>query len=123
MPATKLGTSGATFGAGEETGVIVKTINRTPLVEVNELANHEGDIIDAAFFRPRADISIQGNKNADSGLGAVAVAGTLTLAGNALPAFGVAGGKIGVISVPTVGNSEGWQDMTINARQYPGIAA
>lgn len=122
MPATKAGTSGADFALQEETGMLVKTISRTPQVEFSPLANASGDVVDNAMFKPTAPFSYSGTRTGNTGLGAAEVAGTLTSA-NALPASGVTAGKKCIQSVPTTANSEAWWDFAINGVEYPSIAA
>lgn len=122
MPATIAGTSGGSFGGEEEIGMLMRSIQRTPMVDVNELADADGDIVDAAFFKPRADLAISGVRTGNTGLGAAEVAGTIALT-NTLPDSGVTGGQTRVLSVPSTLNAEAWQDYAINARQYPSITA
>jgi len=121
MPASILGTSGATFGLQEESGGLVRTVSRTPQVDTAELADGDGDIVDVALFKPRADFSVTVVKTSATGVGAPVVGASLTLV-NALPDFGVTPGKKAILSVPTTGQAEDWLSHTINGREYPSIA-
>jgi hypothetical protein len=123
MAATIVSSSAAAavvFGATAETGIIVNSFSRQTSREKAEVMDNDGDVVAVSYYKPTASISISGTLNGTTGIAAAAPGVALTLA-SSTSGNGVSGGKVVVDSVSLTKSAEGFQELSVEATQYPDL--
>jgi hypothetical protein len=123
MAATIVSSSAAAsvvFGATAETGIIVNSYSRAVNREKTEVMDNDGDVIAVAYSKPTASISIAGTLNGTTGVAAAAPGVVLTL-NSTTSGSGITGGKVIVDSVTVNQTAEGFQELAVEATQYPDL--
>jgi hypothetical protein len=123
MAATIVSSSAATsvvFGATAETGIIINSYSRAVSREKAEVLDNEGDVIAVSYYKPTASISIAGTLNGSTGVAAAAPGVALTIA-STTSGSGITGGKVVVDSVTLNQTSEGFNEFSVEATQYPDL--
>ena len=112
-------TSGVTFGLSSETGILVQSFSLTANAEKTEVKNHVGDVALVAYHNNKMTGSVAGTVAGDSGVGAAAVAASLTLAN-----LETLGGMTGTAYVDSVGLTKGadkFADLNVVFTIYPAL--
>ena len=123
MAATIVSSSAATsvvFGATAETGIIINSYSRAVSREKAEVMDNDGDVVAVSYYKPTASISIAGTLNGTTGVAAAAPGVALTLA-STTSGSGITGGKVVVDSVTLNQTSEGFNEFSVEATQYPDL--
>lgn len=123
MAATIVSSSAATavvFGATAETGIIINSYSRAVSREKAEVMDNDGDVVAVSYYKPTASISIAGTLNGSTGVAAAAPGVALTLA-STTSGSGITGGKVVVDSVTLEQTSEGFNEFSVEATQYPDL--
>jgi hypothetical protein len=123
MAATIVSSSAATsvvFGATAETGIIINSFSRAVSREKAEVMDNDGDVVAVSYYKPTASISISGTLNGSTGVAAAAPGVALTLA-STTSGSGITGGKVVVDSVTLNQTSEGFNEFSVEATQYPDL--
>ena len=123
MAATIVSSSAATavvFGATAETGIIINSYSRAVSREKAEVMDNDGDVIAVSYYKPTASISIAGTLNGSTGVAAAAPGVALTIA-STTSGSGITGGKVVVDSVTLEQTSEGFNEFSVEATQYPEL--
>ena len=123
MAATIVSSSAATavvFGATAETGIIINSYSRAVSREKAEVMDNDGDVVAVSYYKPTASISIAGTLNGSTGVAAAAPGVALTLA-STTSGSGITGGKVVVDSVTLEQTSEGFNEFSVEATQYPEL--
>lgn len=123
MAATIVSSSAAAsvvFGATAETGIIVNSYSRAVNREKTEVMDNDGDVVAVAYSKPTASISIAGTLNGTTGVAAAAPGVVLTL-NSTTSGSGITGGKVIVDSVTVNQTAEGFQELAVEATQYPDL--
>lgn len=123
MAATIVSSSAAAsvvFGATAETGIIVNSYSRAVNREKTEVMDNDGDVVAVAYSKPTASISISGTLNGTTGVAAAAPGVVLTL-NSTTSGSGITGGKVIVDSVTVNQTAEGFQELAVEATQYPDL--
>lgn len=123
MAATIVSSSAATsvvFGATAETGIIINSYSRAVSREKAEVMDNDGDVVAVSYYKPTASISIAGTLNGSTGVAAAAPGVALTLA-STTSGSGITGGKVIVDSVTLNQTSEGFNEFSVEATQYPDL--
>lgn len=123
MAATIVSSSAATavvFGATAETGIIINSYSRAVSREKAEVMDNDGDVIAVSYYKPTASISIAGTLNGSTGVAAAAPGVALTIA-STTSGSGITGGKVVVDSVTLEQTSEGFNEFSVEATQYPDL--
>lgn len=122
MPATIIGTSGATWGLTAETGVLIQRQNAKTSREKNQVRNHEGEVTLVSYYNPIQTYSMEGVTTGSTGIVAAVPGVALTLA-NTFPNNGVNAGLIYTDDVDVAKINTDFQKITVNATRYPLITA
>jgi hypothetical protein len=123
MAATIVSSSAATsvvFGATAETGIIINSFSRAVSREKAEVMDNDGDVVAVSYYKPTATISISGTLNGSTGVAAAAPGVALTIA-STTSGSGITGGKVVVDSVTLEQTSEGFNEFSVEATQYPDL--
>jgi hypothetical protein len=123
MAATIVSSSAATsvvFGATAETGIIINSFSRAVSREKAEVMDNDGDVVAVSYYKPTASISISGTLNGSTGVAAAAPGVALTIA-STTSGSGITGGKVVVDSVTLEQTSEGFNEFSVEATQYPDL--
>ena len=123
MAATIVSSSAATavvFGATAETGIIINSYSRAVSREKAEVMDNDGDVVAVSYYKPTASISIAGTLNGSTGVAAAAPGVALTIA-STTSGSGITGGKVVVDSVTLEQTSEGFNEFSVEATQYPEL--
>lgn len=123
MAATIVSSSAATavvFGATAETGIIINSYSRSVTREKAEITDNDGDVVAVSYYKPTAAISIAGTLNGTTGVAAAAPGVALTI-NSTISGSGITGGKVIVDSVTVNQTSEAFQDIAVEATQYPDL--
>ena len=123
MAATIVSSSAATavvFGATAETGIIINSYSRAVSREKAEVMDNDGDVVAVSYYKPTASISIAGTLNGSTGVAAAAPGVALTIA-STTSGSGITGGKVVVDSVTLEQTSEGFNEFSVEATQYPDL--
>lgn len=107
------------FGCTAETGIIINSFTRTTTREKAELANDQGDVVAVAYYKPMANVTIEGFANGlTTGIGLAAPGVVLTI-NNTTSANGISTGKVIVDSTTRTQTSEAFASFSVEATQYP----
>jgi len=107
------------FGCTAETGIIINSFTRTTTREKAELANDQGDVVAVAYYKPMANVTIEGFANGlTTGIGLAAPGVVLTI-NNTTSANGITAGKVIVDSTTRTQTSEAFASFSVEATQYP----
>jgi hypothetical protein len=107
------------FGCTAETGIIINSFTRTTTREKAELANDQGDVVAVAYYKPMANVTIEGFANGlTTGIGLAAPGVVLTI-NNTTSANGITTGKVIVDSTTRTQTSEAFASFSVEATQYP----
>lgn len=123
MAATTLTSSGAAnvvFGCTAETGIVINSYSRAVSREKAEIMDNDGDVVAVSYYKPTASISIAGTLNGTSGVAAAAPGVALTIA-STISGSGLTGGKVVVDSATLNQTSEGFNEFSVEATQYPDL--
>lgn len=124
MAATTLTSSGAAnvvFGCTAETGIVINSYSRAVNREKAEIMDNDGDVVAVSYYKPTASISIEGTLNGTTGVAAAAPGVALTIASTISGGGITGGGKVIVDSVTLNQTSEGFQELSVEATQYPDL--
>jgi len=122
MPATIIGTAGATWGLTAETGVLIQRSSAKTSREKNPVRNHEGEVSLVSYYNPVQTMSMEGVTIAATGLVAAVPGVALTVA-QTFPNNGVNAGLIYTDDVEVSKVNTDFQKITLNASRYPLITA
>ena len=122
MPATIIGTSGATWGLTAETGVLIQRQNAKTSREKNQVRNHEGEFTLVSFYNPTQTYAMEGVTTAATGIVAAVPGVSLTIA-TTYPNNGVNAGLIFTDDVDIQKLNTDFQKITVNATRYPLITS
>lgn len=122
MPATIIGTSGATWGLTAETGVLIQRQNAKTSREKNQVRNHEGEVTLVSFYNATQTYSMEGVTTGSTGIVAAEPGVALTLA-NTFPDNGVTAGLVFTDDVDVAKINTDFQKITVNATRYPLITS
>jgi hypothetical protein len=107
------------FGCTAETGIIINSFTRTTTREKAELANDQGDVVAVAYYKPMANVTIEGFANGlTTGVGLAAPGVVLTI-NNTTSANGINTSKVIVDSTTRTQTSEAFASFSVEATQYP----
>lgn len=123
MAATTITSSSAAsvvFGCSAETGLAIQSFSRQVSREKSEVTDNDGDVIAVSYYKPTASISISGILNGSTGVAAAAPGVVLTI-NSTTSGSGITGGKVIVDSVTLNQTSEGFQELAVEATQYPEL--
>lgn len=123
MAATIVSSSAAAsvvFGATAETGIIINSYSRVVSRQKAEVTDNDGDVVAVSYYKPMAAISISGTLNGSTGVAAAAPGVVLTL-NSTTSGSGITGGKVIVDSVTLNQTSEGFNEFSVEATQYPDL--
>jgi hypothetical protein len=120
MPATIIGTAGATWGLSAETGVLIQRQNAKTSREKNLVRNHSGEVTLVSFYNPTQEFSMEGVTTGSAGLAAAVPGIALTLA-NSFPNNGVDSGSIYTGDVDVAKVNTDFQKITVSATRWPLI--
>jgi 1-deoxy-D-xylulose 5-phosphate reductoisomerase len=119
--ATLIGsTSGVTFGATNETGILLNSFNLSASSDKVEIKNASGDVALVAYSNQKVTGSVVGTIAGTSGVAAASVGVALTLA-NMESVGGVTTGTVCVDSVATAKAQGAFKTITVNFTRYPQI--
>ena len=119
--ATLIGTTtGVTFSATNETGILLDSFNLSASSDKVEVKNAAGDVQLVAFSNQKVTGSVSGTIAGTSGVAAAAVGVAITLA-NMQSIGGITTGTTVVDSVATSKAVGTFQKQTVNFTRYPGI--
>lgn len=122
MPATIIGTAGATWGLTAETGVLIQRQNAKTAREKNQVRNHEGEVTLVSYYNPTQTYSMEGVTTGATGIVAAVPGVALTIA-NTYPDNGVDAGLIFTDDVDVAKLNTDFQKITVNATRYPLITS
>jgi hypothetical protein len=116
---TSSSSAAVVFGCTAETGIIINSFTRTTTREKAELANDQGDVVAVAYYKPMANVTIEGFANGlTTGIGLAAPGVVLTI-NNTTSANGITTGKVIVDSTTRTQTSEAFASFSVEATQYP----
>ena len=119
--ATIIGTtSGVTFGATNENGILLSSFNLSASSDKVEVKNAAGDIALVAYSNQKVTGSVAGTIAGTTGVAAASVGVALTLA-NMESIGGITTGTVCVDSVATAKAQGAFKTITVNFTRYPGI--
>ena len=119
--ATLIGTTtGVTFSATNETGILLDSFNLNASSDKLEVKNAAGDVALVAFSNQKVTGSVGGTIAGTSGVAAASVGVAITLA-NMQSLGGVTTGTVVVDSVATTKTVGQFQKLTVNFSRYPQI--
>jgi len=116
---TSSSSAAVVFGCTAETGIIINSFTRATTREKAELANDQGDVVAVAYYKPMANVTIEGFANGlTTGIGLAAPGVVLTI-NNTTSANGITTGKVIVDSTTRTQTSEAFASFSVEATQYP----
>jgi len=119
--ATLLGsTTGVSFGATSESGILLNTVSINAQSDKSEVRNASGDVALVAYYNTRAEVSISGTIAGTTGVAAAAVGAALTLA-NIESVGGVTTGTVCVHAVSLSKGPTKFKEINISATRYPAL--
>lgn len=119
--ATLIGvTSGVSFGATAETGILVQSFSQTSNTEKVEVKNHQGDVALVAYHNPKITGSVAGTVAGSTGIAAAAVASALTIA-NLQNLGGITASTAYIDSVGLSKGPDKLVDISVNFTVYPNL--
>ena len=119
--ATLIGTTtGVTFSATTESGILLESFNLSASSDKVEVKNASGDVALVAFSNQKVTGSVGGTIAGTSGVAAASVGVAITLA-NMQSLGGVTTGTVVVDSVATTKAVGQFQKLTVNFTRYPQI--
>jgi hypothetical protein len=119
--ATLIGsTSGVSFGATNETGILLSSFNLSASSDKVEVKNASGDVTLVAFANQKVTGSFSGTLAGTSGVAAAAIGVAITLA-NMESVGGVTTGTTVIDSVAVARAQGSFKTLTGNFTRYPGI--
>jgi hypothetical protein len=119
--ATLIGTTtGVTFSATNETGILLDSFNLNASSDKVEVKNAAGDVALVAFSNQKVTGSVGGTIAGTSGVAAASVGVAITLA-NMQSLGGITTGTVVVDSCATTKAVGQFQKLTVNFTRYPQI--
>jgi hypothetical protein len=119
--ATLLGTTtGVSFGASAESGILINSLSINAQSDKQEVRNASGDVVLVSYYNQRAEISVSGTIAGTTGVAAASVGAALTLA-NMQSVGGVTTGAVCVNSVTVSVKPDGFKELSVSATRYPGV--
>jgi hypothetical protein len=115
------GTTGLSFGANAESGIIVISVSRTADSRMKEVLDNSGNIIGVGHYAFKADYRISATYlTTGTGLAVATVGSTVTIS-NGSNLNGVSGGIYVVNSAATNYSNEDFVKFDLAITQYPAI--
>jgi hypothetical protein len=113
-------TTGVSFGASVESGILIKSFSANAQADKVEVKNAAGDVALIAYHNQRVSGSVAGTIAGTTGVAAASIGAALTLA-NIQAVGGVTTGTVVVDSVALSKGPDAFQELTVNFTRYPNI--
>ena len=122
MPATIIGSAGASWGLTAETGVLIQRSSAKTSREKNPVRNNEGEVVLISYYNATQTQSMEAVTLGATGLAAAKPGVALTVA-NAFPDNGVSAGLILPDDVEVSRVNTDFQKVVVNTTRYPLVTA
>ena len=114
-------TTGVSYGASVESGILVQSFSLTANVEKTEVKNHNGDVALVAYHNQKLTGSVSGQIAGTTGVAAAAVASAITLANSQALGGIAATGTFYVDSVALTKGPEKFNELNVGFTMYPNL--